>query len=149
MKGNEWFLLFRDNPERLDQVLLNDREARFQHEGLCSYQRDNLQIAYDFRLEVDIWAPSIKWDSIRCFQAGCHAGTQAQKEWVRVAPTTMKLDSEIKAFPGHGLEELLLFREILDETRFLVHALRNGDDNNPVNRPGPVRQKVCVPLFGE
>ena len=149
MKGNERFLLFRDNPSRLDQVLLDDRDARFQHGNLCPYQGDNVQIANDFRLEVDIWQPSIKRGSIWCFQADRHAGTEAQKEWVRVAPTTMKLDSETEAFLVHVLEELLLFRKIFHETRLLVHALRNGDNNNPINRPRPVRQEVCVPLFGE
>ena len=149
MKGNERFLLFRDNPSRLDQVLLDDRDARFQHGNLCPYQGDNVQIANDFRLEVDIWHPAIKWDSIWRFQADCHLGTEGQEEWVRVATTTMKLDSEIKAFLSHRFEELLLFLKILYETRLLVHTLRKGDDNNPINRPRSVRQEVCVPLFGE
>ena len=61
----------------------------------------------------------------------------------------MELDSEIKAFMVHGFEELLLFRKILHETRLLVHALKSGDDDNPINGPRPVRQEVCVPLFAE
>src|SRR6266566_7184932 len=145
MQGHQRFLPFRHDLPGFVHIRLGEQEARFKRVGGSTYKRDNLQIAQNLRLEVDVGYPPIKGNGIWGFQANRDFRPQVEQERVGITTTPMDLESQIKVLLPHGFKKPLLLNRIVSIFRGFTYPFRRRKHNHAINWSGPACQEGSMP----